>query len=62
LWVQADQTDAHRWAGEQAELDRRAHLVKNATVARVADAGHMLHHDQPQELAHLIEGFLGAAG
>jgi pimeloyl-ACP methyl ester carboxylesterase len=62
LWVQADQTDAFRWAGDQAELDRRAHLVRDVTVARVADAGHMLHHDRPKEVARLIEGFLQAAG
>jgi pimeloyl-ACP methyl ester carboxylesterase len=62
LWVQADLTDAHRWAGDQAELDRRAHLVRNVTVARVRDAGHMLHHDQPREVARLIEGFLQSAG
>ena len=62
LWVQADQTDAFRWAGDQAELDRRAHLVRDVTVARVAEAGHMLHHDRPQEVARLIEGFLQAAG
>jgi pimeloyl-ACP methyl ester carboxylesterase len=60
LWVQADQTDAPRWAGDQAELDRRAHLVADVTIARVAGAGHMLHHDQPQEVARLIEGFLAA--
>jgi pimeloyl-ACP methyl ester carboxylesterase len=60
--VQANDTDAHRWAGEQAELDRRAHIVQQVTVARVPDAGHMLHHDQPQEVARLIEGFLHAAG
>jgi pimeloyl-ACP methyl ester carboxylesterase len=24
----------------------------------MADAGHMLHHDQPEQLAHLIEDFL----
>jgi pimeloyl-ACP methyl ester carboxylesterase len=62
LWVQANDTDAHRWAGEQAELDRRAHIVQQVSVARVPDAGHMLHHDQPQEVARLIEGFLHAAG
>jgi len=62
LWVQANQTDAHRWAGDQAELDRRAHLAADVTVARIPDAGHMLHHDQPAEVARLIEGFLRAAG
>ncbi|HEU0204814.1 MAG TPA: alpha/beta hydrolase, partial [Burkholderiaceae bacterium] len=58
LWVQADDTDAHRWAGEQAEIDRRAGLLADVRVARVAQAGHMLHHDQPAAVAALIEDFL----
>ncbi|MCX7901301.1 MAG: alpha/beta hydrolase [Burkholderiaceae bacterium] len=61
LWVQAEHTDAFRWAGDQAELDRRAHTLRRVTTARVADAGHMLHHDQPQEVARLIEEFLAQA-
>jgi pimeloyl-ACP methyl ester carboxylesterase len=27
-------------------------------TASIKDAGHMLHHDQPEELARLIEQFL----
>jgi pimeloyl-ACP methyl ester carboxylesterase len=29
-------------------------------VARLEDAGHMLHHDRPGELAQLVEAFLDA--
>ncbi len=58
LWVEADQTDAGRWAGTQDERDRRAQTIANVRIARVADAGHMLHHDQPAQVALLIEGFL----
>ena len=36
--------------------------LKSVEVARVADAGHMLHHDQPQAVARLIEDFVGRAG
>jgi pimeloyl-ACP methyl ester carboxylesterase len=33
-------------------------MIPNAQRACVADAGHMLHHDQPAEVASLIEQFL----
>jgi pimeloyl-ACP methyl ester carboxylesterase len=61
LWVQADQTDAIKWAGEQRDIDRRAAVLKNVSTARIVDAGHMLHHDQPQQVAALIESFLAKA-
>jgi pimeloyl-ACP methyl ester carboxylesterase len=60
LWVQADQTDAAKWAGGQAEVDRRAKVLNGVTLARVPDAGHMLHHDQPDHVARLIESFLAS--
>ncbi len=61
LWVQAEQTDAHQWAGGQDEIDRRAQAVPNLQRATVAGAGHMLHHDQPRAVAELIERFLAPA-
>ena len=61
LWVEATDTDAHRWAGEADEIARRVAVLKSAQVARVADAGHMLHHDQPRQVARLIEEFLDRA-
>jgi pimeloyl-ACP methyl ester carboxylesterase len=63
LWVEADDTDAWRWMGpkEQArgEVDRRIKFIPNVTTSVITDAGHMLHHDQPEALARLIEQFLG---
>jgi pimeloyl-ACP methyl ester carboxylesterase len=32
--------------------------VPNITHAVIEDAGHMLHHDQPEQLTQLIEDFL----
>jgi pimeloyl-ACP methyl ester carboxylesterase len=61
LWVEATDTDAHRWAGDSAEIARRVAVLRSVNVAHVADAGHMLHHDQPQAVARLIEGFVGPA-
>jgi pimeloyl-ACP methyl ester carboxylesterase len=36
----------------------RLRAVATCRIARVEDAGHMLHHDQPARLARLIEDFL----
>ena len=62
LWVEADATEAWSWMGpkERArpEIDRRMRCIPHLQVARIADAGHMLHHDQPQALAELMEEFL----
>jgi pimeloyl-ACP methyl ester carboxylesterase len=60
LWVEAAQTDAHQWAGGAGELARRSRVIRNVRHASVADAGHMLHHDQPRAVAALIESFFGS--
>jgi pimeloyl-ACP methyl ester carboxylesterase len=41
-----------------AEFKQRIAVVPNLTHAMIEDAGHMLHHDQPEALARLIEEFL----
>ncbi len=48
------------WKGQYdlGEYHERLKQVPQARVARLEDAGHMLHHDQPAELARLIEDFL----
>jgi pimeloyl-ACP methyl ester carboxylesterase len=43
------------------EFMQRIAAVPNITHAVIEDAGHMLHHDQPEQLAHLIENFLAQA-
>jgi pimeloyl-ACP methyl ester carboxylesterase len=62
LWVEADDTDVWRWMGPKesarGEIDRRIGFIPRVTTAQIANAGHMLHHDQPQALAALIERFL----
>ena len=45
-----------------AEVDARRALLRDCTAASIADAGHMLHHDQPQAVAATIEAFLQARG
>ncbi len=62
LWVEANDTDIWRMIGskEQAriEIDRRMKFIPSMRTEIVMDAGHMLHHDQPEVLAGLIEDFL----
>jgi pimeloyl-ACP methyl ester carboxylesterase len=61
LWVEATDTDAHRWAGTSEDIARRVEVLRSAEVVRVADAGHMVHHDQPRAVARLIEEFVRRA-
>jgi pimeloyl-ACP methyl ester carboxylesterase len=61
LWIEAsDDSLAQWWQGRftLAEFHERLQAVPQLRTARVEDAGHMLHHDQPQVLARLIEAFL----
>ncbi|HZW12429.1 MAG TPA: alpha/beta hydrolase [Noviherbaspirillum sp.] len=62
LWVEADDTEAWRWMGPKEtariEIDRRIQFIPKVKKTTIKDAGHMLHHDQPEALARLIEEFL----
>jgi pimeloyl-ACP methyl ester carboxylesterase len=48
------------WEGKYtlAEYHERLRSIPKVRTAKVEDAGHMLHHDQPEQLARLIEDFL----
>ena len=48
----------HKGSYTLTEYHERLKLVADSKIAVIADAGHMLHHDQPEALATLIEGFL----
>jgi pimeloyl-ACP methyl ester carboxylesterase len=61
LSVHASDDSLSEWSKGKytlAEYHERLRCVPHAQTATVADAGHMLHHDQPQKLAQLIEAFL----
>ena len=62
LWVEADDTNMWQWMGPKpqarVEIDRRLAFLSTVSSRMMADAGHMLHHDQPAELARMIEAFL----
>ncbi len=48
------------WKGKYTleEYHQRLQAVPSHRIARIEDAGHMLHHDQPQALAQLLQNFL----
>ena len=61
LAVEAASDSMAQWWKSQyslAEYHERLRQVPDARVAVVQNAGHMLHHDQPEVLAELIEAFL----
>ncbi len=61
LWVEAGDDSLGAWwkRGEftLAEFHQRLDRVPRVKRCVVQDAGHMLHHDQPQAVAHEIETF-----
>ena len=63
LWVRAAQTDVLRHVGTDAaaallEVEARKDVLRDVESVIVEDAGHMLHHDQPHEVARLIDCFV----
>nr|MDP2192108.1 alpha/beta hydrolase [Rhodoferax sp.] len=48
------------WKGKftLAQYHERLKLVPQVEIAKIENAGHMMHHDQPEHLAALIENFL----
>ena len=60
LWIEATQSnnrERHRISDEDYAARRAA--LGTARVEVVSDAGHMVHLEQPEKLARLIEAFLG---
>ena len=64
LWIAAEESEIHRWLAQgrdaRAEIAERFAHIPNGKLEYVAGAGHMLHHDQPERVARLIEAFLDA--
>ena len=60
LWVQGDQSALlQRFHGsDDSDLSARAACFANIRRETLADAGHMLQHDQPEALAALLAAFL----
>ena len=61
MCVEAVHDALERWWKGRFSIDeyhQRLKLIPDCRVEVIADAGHMLHHDQPERLAQLLEEFL----
>ncbi len=59
LWVDAAESETlKRLKLSPDDLAERRAAFRDLKQVTVADAGHMLHHDQPAAVARLLEGFL----
>ena len=59
LWVDGSETTTPRRIGlDAAQLAERRSHFRDLRHALLPGAGHMLHHDQPEALARLVEEFL----
>lgn len=59
LWVDASDSEMlKRIALDEGQHAERRSAFPNLRYATVRNAGHMLHHDQPEEVARLVEDFL----
>jgi pimeloyl-ACP methyl ester carboxylesterase len=72
LWCAAMESDIPRWLNDHPEgeaaaddlagVRRRLAQVPGGVLTTIADAGHMLHHDQPAAVAAIIESFIARVG
>jgi len=64
LWVAASDSRIPKWLSKggqgDAEISRRMAHIRGARLVTIEDAGHMLHHDQPEAVAAVLEEFLFA--
>jgi pimeloyl-ACP methyl ester carboxylesterase len=59
LWVEGAESETpNRLHLSAAQIAERRAAFPNLKAVSVPDAGHMLHHDQPEAVARLVEDFL----
>jgi pimeloyl-ACP methyl ester carboxylesterase len=59
LWVLTNEIDPRGWRKDTpAQFQARKDAFRNFREVVLDDSGHMMHHDQPQKLAAIIEDFL----
>ena len=61
LWVEGEGKDFEGWYGgryTRAQFEQRLAAVPRVQRLKLEPAGHMLHHDQPEQLARGLEAFL----
>ncbi len=60
LWVEGAESKVPEILRlSSADLAERKKYFQHLTERVIPDAGHMLHHDQPEQLAEIVEEFLG---
>ena len=61
LLLMADQGFIHqRFESDQEELQRRLQCFKDRQIITVANSGHNVQHDQPEQVANALDQFLTA--
>ena len=61
LWAEGADTDMQKWWGDRyprSVFEARLARVPKVEQHKLADCGHMLHHDQPEALAARLQAFL----
>ena len=59
LWVLTNEIDPRGWRKDTpAQFQERKSAFRDFREVELEDSGHMMHHDQPQRLAAIIEDFL----
>jgi pimeloyl-ACP methyl ester carboxylesterase len=61
LWVEGDLTEMAKWWGDRyprADFEARLAVVRQLERHVIGGAAHMLHHDQPEALAAVLDAFL----
>jgi pimeloyl-ACP methyl ester carboxylesterase len=59
LWVSGADSSARGWRADIAsQLAERKAAIPNLSEVVLPECGHMMHHDQPEQLARVIEDFL----
>ncbi len=59
LWLWGDGEWMMKWMkGDKSLLDSYRSCYRSLREETIADAGHMMHHDQPARFAHAVESFL----
>jgi pimeloyl-ACP methyl ester carboxylesterase len=59
LWVDGEQSGLMgRFMHQAEEFELRTQAYQDLQIRHIAQAGHNIHHDQPEQLARIIEDFL----
>ncbi len=58
LFVTGDQSEFARRMSDEMHPEKLRSMVRHLTPASISQAGHMLHHEQPAQVAELVDDFL----